>query len=144
MGLSLLPIQDQITAKLNELPQAVYDNGIPDDTMLEYNNGVMLPFMVPYYGGFSRSLDARGIVSSRQDLGESYVIVDCVGPTERSARQVADLVMDKLTGFVPVDAGELRPTGGLSKTIRIDNPSKPTKYVFEVSFRYAVNTNVVS
>jgi len=143
MSLSLLPVQDQIVTKLQELPQSVYENGVPDDAQLEYQNGIMLPFIVPFFGGFARSSDGRGIVSSRMDLGESYCIVQCVGPTERSSRQVADAVRDKLTGFKPTDAGELRPITN-SRIVLPDFTSRPAKYVAEVTFRYSVNTNVVS
>lgn len=143
MGLSLLPIQDEIVAELKELPQTVYENGVPDDAALEYSNGTMLPFIVPFFGGYARSSDGRGIISSRQDLGESYCIVQCVGPNERSSRQVADLVRGKLTGFIPADAGELKPAGN-SRVVLPDFSSRPGKYITEVTFRYAVNTNVVS
>lgn len=143
MSLSLLPVQDDIIEKLSELPQTVYENGVPDDAQLQYQGGIMLPFIVPFFGGYSHSSDGRGIVSSRQDLGESYCIVQCVGPTERSSRQVADAVRDKLTGFVPTDAGEMRPASN-SRVVLPDFTSRPAKYVTEVTFRYAVNTNVVS
>jgi hypothetical protein len=143
MGLSLLPIEDQIIARLKELPQTVYENGVPDDASLQYSNNVMLPFIVPFFGGFASSLDGRGITSSRQDLGESYVIIQCVGPTERSSRQVADIVRNKMMGFIPDDAGEMIPSGS-SRYVTPDFASRPAKYISEVTFRYAVNTNVVS
>jgi len=143
MSMSILPVQDQIVTKLKELPQTVYENGVPDDANLEYANGLMLPFTVPFFGGYARSLDARGIVSVRQDLGESFVIVQCVGPTERSSRQVADLVRDKLAGYQPNDAGPLMPINN-SRFLTPDMSSKPVKYIAEVTFRYAVNTSVVS
>lgn len=143
MGLSLLPIQDEIITELQELSQTTYPNGVPDDSSLEYQNGIMLPFIVPFFGGYARSTDGRGITSVRQDLGESYCIIQCVGPTERSSRQVADAVRNKLTGFVPTDAGELRPISN-SRVVLPDFSSRPAKYITEVTFRYAVNTNVVS
>lgn len=143
MGLSLIPIQDEIVAKLKELPQDVYENGVPEDAKLVYSNGTMLPFIVPFFGGYAQAIDGRGITSVRQDLGESWVVVQCVGPTERSARQVADLVRDKLIGFIPNDAGELRPTGN-SRLLTPDFSSRPVRYISEVIFRYPVNTNVVS
>jgi hypothetical protein len=143
MGLSLLPIEDQIITKLKELPQTVYENGVPDDANLLYSNGTMLPFVVPFFGGFARALDGRGITSVRQDLGESYVIIQCVGPNERSSRQVADLVRNKMTGFTPSDAGEMVPASN-SRYVTPDFSSRPAKYISEVTFRYAVNTNVVS
>lgn len=142
MGLSLLPIEDEIITRLKQLPQTVYENGVPDDAQLPYSNGAMLPFLVPFFGGFARALDGHGIISSRQDLGESYVIIQCVGPTERSSRQVADLVRDKMMGFKPNDAGELTPAGN-SRFITPDFSSRPAKYISEVTFRYVVNTNVV-
>lgn len=142
MGLSLLPIEDQIITRLKELPQTVYENGVPDDAQLAYSNGSMLPFIVPFFGGFAKALDGRGIIGVRQDLGESYVIIQCVGPTERSSRQVADIVRDKMMGFQPTDAGQLEPAGN-SRFITPDFSSRPAKYISEVTFRYAVNTNVV-
>jgi hypothetical protein len=143
MGLSLIPIEDEIITRLKELPQTVYENGVPDDANLAYSNGTMLPFIVPFFGGYARAIDGRGITSSRQDLGESYVIIQCVGPTERSSRQVADVVRDKMTGFTPSDAGEMIPSGN-SRFVTPDFSSRPAKYISEAVFRYAVNTNVVS
>ena len=143
MALSLLPVQDSIITKLNELTQTVYENGVPDDTQLEYQNGIMLPFIVPFFGGMASSTDGRGIVSARQDLGQSYCVIQCVGPTERSSRQVADAVREKMTGFVPTDAGELRPVTN-SRTVLPDFTSRPAKYITEVTFTYPVNVNVVS
>jgi len=143
MAVSLLPSQDAISTKLNELPQTVYDNTAPPDEMLEYSNGTMLPFIVPMFGGYSRAIEGRGITSVRNDLGESYVTVACVGPTERSARQVADLVLNKLTGFKPVNASELTPASNTG-TLVFDNSVKPIKYVSEITFIFYVNTDVVS
>ncbi len=142
MSLALLPVQDQITAKLNELPQTVYDNAVPDDKQLTYVDGKLLPFIVASYAGFVQLPTERGITGPRADLGKSAVTVMCIGPTERSARQVADLVVDKLTGFKPVDAGILEPeTAGMTYAVS-DASTRPVKYVSEISFTYAVNTVV--
>jgi hypothetical protein len=143
MGLSLIPIEDQIVAELKEMPQTVYENGVPDDAQLEYSNGTLLPFIVPFFGGYSRSLEGRGITSVRHDLGESFIIVQCIGPTERSSRQVADAVREKMTGFQPEDGGPLTPTIN-NRPVLPDFSSRPAKYISEVTFRYSVNTNVVS
>lgn len=143
MTLSLLPTQDEITLKLKELPQTVYENTAPTDDLLEYSGGQMLPFIVPVYGGYSRAIVGRGITSVRHDLGESFVSVACVGPTERSARQVADLVLNKLTGFKPVNASELTPAPNTGSLV-FDNSIKPIKYISELTFMFYVNTDVVS
>lgn len=142
MALALLPIHDQITTKLSELPQTVYENGVPDDKQLTYVDGKLLPFIVANYAGFVQMPMERGITGPRADLGRSAVTVLCVGPNERSARQVADLVVDKLTGFKPSDAGVLEPeTAGKTYSV-YDSASRPVKYVSEVSFTFAVNTVV--
>jgi hypothetical protein len=143
MSLQLLPVQDAISAHLRELPQTVYENTAPADELLEYSNGTMLPFIVPIFGGYSRAIQGRGITSVRDDLGETYVTVACVGPTERSARQVADLVLDKLTGFKPVNASELTPASNTG-TLVFDNSIKPVKYISEITFVFYVNTHVIS
>lgn len=143
MALSLLAVHDQITTKLRELPQTVYENTAPADDQLEYSGGTMLPFIVPIFGGYAHAYEGRGITGVRNDLGQSYVTVACVGPTERSARQVADLVLNKLTGFKPVDAGELKPAPNAGSLV-FDNSIKPIKYISEITFIFFVNTDVVS
>ena len=141
MALSMLPIQDEITTKVKELAQTVYDNGVPEDSSLEYTtDGVMLPFIVLRFAGFVQSGAERGITGPRQDLGRSYIEAVCVGPNERTVRQVADLVVDKLTGFQPTDGGLLTPESTGKPYVVYDSNSRPVKYVSEVGFTFAVNT----
>jgi hypothetical protein len=143
MSLSLLPIHDQITVKLKELAQDIYENGVPDDSELTYaESGMLLPFIVVRYSGFIQRSSERGLTGPRQDLGRSYAELMCVGPTERSARQVFDLVSDKLTGFEPTGSSILMPEGiGKPYTV-YDGNSKPLKYVADITFSFAVNTVV--
>jgi len=143
MALALLPVQDQITTKLNELPQAVFDNGVPDDAVLAYSDsGKLLPYIVANYSGFVQISAERGLTGPRQDLGRAAVTVSCIGPSERSARQVVDLVVDKLTGFQPTDAGILEPQSSGRAFVIYDANSRPVKYVAEVTFIFVVNTVV--
>ena len=143
MALSLLPVHDQIVTKLEELPQTVYSTGVPDDTALEYDtNGMLLPYIVASFSGLIQNRLERGITGPRQDLGRSYVAVSCVGPTERSARQVLDLVIEKLTGFQPTDAGYLSPDSVGKPYIDSDTGSRPIRYVAETVFTFPVNTVV--
>jgi len=141
MALSILPIQDEITNKLKELNQDVYENSVPDDTSLaQDSSGVMLPFIVIVHSSMTQRANERGITGPRQDTGRCYADVMCVGPNERSARQVLDLVVDKLTGFQPNDAGILMiETSGKPYTT-YDGGARPVKYVAEASFYYSVNT----
>jgi hypothetical protein len=137
MSLNLLAVQDQITDKLKELPQDVYETTAPDDSKLRFDaNGMILPYIVILFSDMYESPDSRGILSARYNTGTSYVDVLCVGPTQRSARQVADLVRDKLTGFIPEDAGELRFNGG-TRYAGVD--PRPNRYEAELSFVFPVN-----
>lgn len=143
MALNLLPVQDLITAKLSELPQTVYENSVPDDKLLEHSpDGMMLPFIVVRHSGFIQQANERGITGPRQDLGRSFAEVMCVGPTERSARQVLDVVTDKLTGFEPAGGSILTPEGIGKPYAVYDSSGKASKFVCDITFSYAVNTVV--
>ena len=139
MSLNLLAVQDEITAKLRELPQDVYETSAPDDSKLKFDtNGMILPYIVIEFADMYDSPQDAGIISTRYNLKTSYAVVSCVAPTERSARQVADMVRNKLTGYSPVDAGELSLAGGgLSYTVA---DSKPNRFVSELGFTFPVNT----
>jgi len=143
MALAMLPIHDQITTKLKELPQDVYENGVPDDAVLAHSeNGKLMPFIIASYSGYVPDVVNKGITGPRQDLGRSYAVFLCVGPSERSSRQVADVVLDKLAGFKPTDAGQMEPDAVGRPYVVNDAASRPVKYVTEVSFVFAVNTVV--
>lgn len=138
MSLNLLAVQDQIVAKLRELPQDVYETSAPDDSKLKFDtNGTILPYIVIEYADMYESLTSGSILSSRYDTKVSYVTISCVGPTERSSRQVAGLVRDKLTGFVPDDAGELVQSGGGIAYAGQD--IKPNRYISQLAFTFPVN-----
>lgn len=139
MSLNLLAVQDAITAKLSEIPQDVYETSAPDDSRLKFDSsGMILPYAVIEFSDMYESGVAGGIVSSKYDVAEAYVIISCVGPTQRSARQVADVVREKLAGFIPADSGELRIAGGSRYFTAPD--AKPNRYVAEVAFTHLVNT----
>lgn len=138
MSLNLMAVQDQIAAKLRELPQDVYETSAPDDSKLKFDaNGTILPYIVVEYADMYESLEPGGLLSTRYDVKTSYIIVSCIAPTERSARQVAELVRDKLTGFTPEDAGELTQAGGGIAYVGQD--VKPNRYISELAFTFPVN-----
>lgn len=139
MSLNLLAVQDEITAKLRELPQSVYETAAPEDSKLPFDaNGILLPYIVVEFADMYDSLANGGIISSIYDVKESYIVVLCIGPTERSARQVAQEVRTKLTGFIPADAGELVLSGG-GQAFTLAN-QRSNRYVAELAFRFPVNT----
>jgi hypothetical protein len=138
MSLNLLAVQDSIATKLKELSQDVYETAAPEDSKLRFDSsGMILPYIVIEYADMYEATGAAGIVSSRYDVKTSYVVVSCIAPTERSARQVAELVRDKLTGYTPTDAGELRLSGGgVAFTAQ---EAKPNRYIAELAFTFPVN-----
>lgn len=139
MSLNLLAVQDDIVAKLRELSQDVYETAAPDDTRLRFDaNGMILPYIVIEFADMYEALGAAGIVSSKYDVKTSYVLVSCIGPTERSARQVAGLVRDKLSGHIPVDAGEMKLAGG--GVSYATQEAKPNRFITEMAFTFPVNT----
>lgn len=139
MSMNLLAVQDQITAKLNELAQDVYETSAPEDSKLNFDSsGNMLPFIVVQYSDMYPTGVNGSILSAKYDVAQAYVLVSCVATQERAARQIADLVRDKLTGFQPDDAGELRFAGG---SIEYSEPyTKSGTYSADVSFILNVNT----
>jgi len=139
MSLNLLAVQDQITAKLNELAQDVYETSPPEDSRLKFDSsGMILPYIVIEFADMYESAQAGGILSSKYDVMTSYIIVSCVAPTQRAARQVAEVVRSKLTGFIPTDAGELVLSGG-GVSYASENP-KANRFVAEIAFTFPVNT----
>jgi hypothetical protein len=138
MSLDLIAVQDQIVTKLNELAQDVYETTAPDDTRLRFDeSGMILPYIVVEFADMYESGQSGGILSSKYDVKTSYIIVSCIAPTERSARQVAGLVRDKLAGFIPTDAGELILAGGGVSYSAQD--AKPNRFVSELAFTFPVN-----
>jgi len=137
MSLDLLAIQDEITDKVKELAQDVYETEAPDDTKLKFDsNGMILPYIVLQHSEVYDSTEASGILSTKYDTKLAYIDVSCIAPTERAARQVAQLVRDKLLGFIPQGAGELSLDGNTRYTLK---DVKPNRFVTEISFAYPVN-----
>lgn len=143
MALSLLPVHDQIIQKLEELAQDVYSTTAPEETSLRYDtSGLLLPYIVVTFSSMTSIASERGITGPRQDLGRSHAIVSIIGPSDRSVRQVMDLVIDKLTGFQPTDAGLLAPEGVGKPYMEASSGSRPVRFVSEIVFSFVVNTVV--
>jgi len=138
MSLNLISVQDEITAKLNELSQDVYETSPPEDSKLKFSSsGILLPYIVIEFSDMYDGAYIGGITSSKYDVKSSFIVVSCIAPTQRAARQVAGLVRDKLAGFTPVDAGELTLSGGTSYTV---SELKTNRYISELGFTFPVNT----
>jgi len=139
LSLNVLAVHDQITAKLEELPQDVYETAAPDDSKLKFDSaGNLLPYLVVQYSDMYPTPLGNGILSAKYNAAESYFIVTCVSSNQRASRQVADLVKNNIIGFQPTDAGEVRFAGG--STDYSMQVTKPNNYVVELGFILQVNT----
>ena len=139
MSMNLLAVHDQITAKLEELSQDVYETAAPDDSKLNFDaNGNLMPYVVVQYSDIYPTGLSGGVVGELYNVAQSYCIVTCVSTNQRASRQLADAVRAKLIGFKPADAGELKLAGG---AIDYSNPdAKPSRYVTDLGFTFPVNT----
>lgn len=139
MSLNLIAVQDQITAKLRELAQDVYETAAPDDSKLRFDEaGNLLPYIVVQYADMYPTGLPGGLTGAKYDVAQSYCLVACVSTNERASRQVADAVKNKLLGFQPTDAGELRFAGGAIDYAIPD--TRPNRYITDVGFIFSVNT----
>lgn len=135
--MTLLEIQDAIVVKLKELAQDVYDDGVPEETKLRFStDGIMLPYIIVEHAGLT--VDSMPISGVKGASGQSSVSVLCIGPNQRSSRQVAGLVREKLTGFKTTGSGELTPN--LAPYTYVDGNARPIRYVTEVSFDFITDT----
>ena len=137
--MSLLNVQDAIVAELATLSQTVYDDGVPEDTRLVFDpSGMLLPYIVVEHSGATMTPDGQPITGVKDASSEASVSVMCIGPTQRSSRQVAELVRQKLTGFSGVEFGELKPVS--APYTYIDGRTQPVRYVSEIVFGFTLNS----
>jgi len=142
LSLDLLAVQDQIVTRLETMAQDIYVTAVPEDSKVTHGpNGLFLPYVVVLFADMKEAASGNGITSVRHNPGISYCVVQTFAPTERAARQVSNIVRDKLTGFKPTDAGELRLSGGKTYST-VEYNAVPKKYVSEVAFMFIVNTVV--
>ena len=142
MSLDLIAVQDQITTQLETMAQDIYVTAVPDDSKVQHGaNGLFLPYVVVLYADMKETASGNGITSVRHNPGISYCVAQAYAPTERAARQVANIIRDKLTGFKATDAGELRLSGGRTYST-VESNAVPKKYISEVAFTFIVNTVV--
>lgn len=139
MSLNLIAVTDQITEKLSELPQDVYETSAPEDSKLKFDaSGRLLPYIVVQYSDMYPTGTGNSIVGAKYNGAQSYMLVSCIAQNERATRQVADAVKNKIVGFQPSDAGEIRFEGGAINYSAIE--TKPNRYVTEIGFIFPVNT----
>lgn len=142
--MTLLQVEDQIVARLKEIPYVdVFEDEMTDEafsTLLADSNQIR-PFITISFGGL---LDPRkrvnGIVGARANSQDTTFVVRCVGSTSRTARQVRDLAMGKLIGFVPTNCSEI-DTALFGGTGQVSSLGNPTRFASVQAFRLLVNSD---
>lgn len=127
------PLEDDIQAVVTTVCPRVWVSEIPSDVATP-----KYPYVILYFGGPIRSASDHHITSSRNDTTIGYCTVQVVSTTDKSARDVNNLVRNALVGHRPPDAGEMVSEGGLAYS-RGNNDVTPTKYYRETGYSYRTN-----
>lgn len=142
--MTLLQVEDQIVARLKEIPYVdVIEDEMTDEafTAMLANSDQIKPFITVSFGGL---LDPRrrvnGITGARANSQDTTFVVRCVGSTSRTARQVRDLAMGKLIGFVPTNCSEI-DTALFGGTGQVSSLGNPTRFASVQAFRMLVNSD---
>lgn len=150
MTQNLKATQDSILAELvAEAAFPILDTMIPEASMEPVNDyGYMEPYAVVRFNDSIKVPRKGSVGGARYDELYSLVDILCVGSDPEEAREIAygvDGVSDILTGFVPVDGGELTKAGGGQVFVSGDGSTqRPTRYIARVSFRFLVNMELDS
>lgn len=137
---------DTLTAELDILQHfkssvnaPVFEVEVDDDAVLPTSaDGLTLPYYVISFGGPIRAAAGRGITSVRDDVMRSYVSVYCVAPDADAMRSIKNTAFDVLTGYIPDNASELIPEGGLAYG-QGNTTIRPTRYMKFLVWTYRTN-----
>lgn len=139
MSLDSMPSEDDIMAKLREIPgvDVIAGEYTPDSyvPVLDTNKMFRPYLLVKFNGGFP-DYD-NGIVGPDKDTQRASFSVFVVTPDDRTTRDIRNQVrVIMLTDFTPTDASSLRPTGGYSF---MDADLGFHRYVQNIGFAYKFN-----
>ena len=125
--------EDVIERLRDNLSIKVYETQVPEDSELEYSNGIPLPFAVVYTGAPTRAARGRHITNSRNDTTLLTWVIATYGARPSEARLYKGQVINLLTGWTPSDCGEMTLDGGWTYS-RSSNSVRPTQFIEEVAF----------
>ena len=140
MSLDVFDLEESILTKVKSLfPKKVYEDDIPQDDSLEYDErGTLVPFAIIEYGDLTRLRADRGIVSVRQDSYLYFFTVTVVTGRAKDTKRLMGKLTDGLIGFRPYDGGEITPRGSL-KFSRSSTTNRPTQYIRSATFQCLTN-----
>lgn len=116
--------RDSIANRLKTWPKLtgvkLFDEQMTDAERLPQKEGYILPYMALVFGSRGRvALNQRGIVGSRYDSKNLYFGVECYAGDAATKMELADIVIDCLEGFEPVNGSEISSSYSGS----IENPA---------------------
>ncbi|UPU15962.1 portal protein [Stenotrophomonas virus Jojan60] len=130
-------ILNRLTTGMSPVP--VIDTEVPDEAV-----DVSMDFTPRVYviwgGPIARTRrGSKGIVGVRKDLMTSYCIIRIATPDAPTLRVLYNKVFNLMTGFKPVNSGEMTPEAGMAYT-NGNATVKPTRYYREIAFTFPTNT----
>lgn len=147
MTMNLFATQQDVLAYADaQADFAIYDTAFPEVSAEPQYNGYMHPYCVLRFNDAVKIPQFGAVGGARHD--EMYSLIDalCVAASPEEARDLAygaDGIADILTGYKPVDAGELtRQSGGQVFVVGDGTATRPIRFVARVSFRMIVNTTI--
>lgn len=142
--MSQLAAEDQITALLKSIPNVDFYEGLMSDeafAALVADANQIKPFITVSFGGLiDPRRNVNGITGAKAKSYDTTFIVRCVASTDRTTRQVRDIVRDKVLGFVPTNCSEIDMAlfGGTGEVSSLGNP---TRYASVQAYRFLLNSD---
>lgn len=91
---------EKLTTLGNTMKFDTFDGAVPSGDTLKSRNGRYWPYVVYGLGGKTEAANRmQGIVSSRQDVKWTSLVLYCVGDTPATVRKLKDLLRDNFEGY---------------------------------------------
>jgi hypothetical protein len=137
MSLETTPTEDDIVARIStQVIPRVVDTEVPEATT------VAVPYILIEWGGPVRSEQDHHITSTVNDTLIGYGTFTVVSSDARSAKQVADKLRKALTGYRPVDSGEMILEGGVTYS-NATTTVKPNRFYRSLAYSWRTNLSWV-
>ncbi len=141
MTIEMVSAEEDILQRLRTgmAPVPIVDTEAEDDDFDDVGDGLFTPFVSVIWGGPITNRRDRGIIGVRHDLMLSYCIIRVVTPDIATNRLLYNKVYNLMTGFAPVNSGEMSPESGMAYT-NGNATVKPTRFYREISYSFRTNT----
>ncbi len=145
-GLDLYAVQEEIVAHIRaEFPNyTVEEDDVIDDNYILRVDGNTKPFLFVRHSTLLRQSGNASFGGVRHDEYTSSFDIAVIAPSAKIARQISNLVTDRLIGWKLSSGPALIPTTSGMQWAVNDNNGRPHLYVSSSRFQYAVNAENVS